>query len=186
MVTIDWGAAAVRAILDCLDGKQAWRLLLEYVAPYRGQRIEIRDAIWERRQAAMPQRGGRRTMRRVRAPSSPSKTEDPGGRRKPPQGGSLSSPVSDLATFEDIRKELTRPPRRQIIHAKGQGTPPAGPARIEQPTHPSRWRGSSGPQPGDRCAQCLVGCDWWRSGSLGGCVACHPPPPSRGVDRFST
>jgi hypothetical protein len=185
MVTIDWGAAAVRAILDCLDGKQAWRLLLEYVAPYRGQRIEIRDAIWERRQAAMPQRGGRRTMRRLRAP--PSKTEDPVGRRKPQQGGSLSSPVSDLATFEDIRKELTRRglPQRQIIHANGPGTSPAGPARIEQPTQPPRWQGSTGPQPGDRCAQCLGG-DWSRSGSLGGCAACHPPPPSWGVDRFST
>jgi hypothetical protein len=36
MVTIDWDAAAVRAIIECLDGQQAWEMLLAYVAPIEG------------------------------------------------------------------------------------------------------------------------------------------------------
>ena len=180
-VTIDWDDASVRVILDCLDGHQAWELLLAYVAPYRGRRIELRDAIWARRREAMPQRGGRRKPRRLRAPSSSPKPD----RLAPPR-----SPVSDLPAFEDIRKELARRSPSQRKNVDAQGVPSAIPpaVRDDAPTHPSRWHGVfgvSGPQPGDCCAECL-GCDWWISGSLGGCWACHPPPPGWGVTRFST
>jgi hypothetical protein len=72
---------------------------------------------------------------------------------------------------------------RQIIYRPAAA---AGRAPEEQrPTHPLRWQWGSEPQPGEVCAQCL-GRDWWRSGSLGGCWCCHPPPPSWGVERFST
>ncbi len=54
MVTVDWSDPALQAILACADGSKAWKLVDTYLAP-------IRDEIWQRRRAAMPKRGGRRT-----------------------------------------------------------------------------------------------------------------------------
>ena len=89
-VTIDWDAAAVRAIIECRDGQQAWEMLLAYIG-HRGQRIELSDAIWSKRQQGMPKRGGRKMPRsgrlRLRAGASVPTPEppqtDPAGRDRP-------------------------------------------------------------------------------------------------------
>jgi len=54
MVEINWDDPAVQAILTCREGGQAWKLLVAYVEP-------IREAIWAKRRAVRPKRGGRRT-----------------------------------------------------------------------------------------------------------------------------
>ncbi len=201
-VTIDWDVAAVRAIIDCLDGKQAWRLLLEYVAPHRGERIALRDAIWAERQKVMPRRGGRSRPRRALLRAAPAATSSRDEVSKPTQpaaivtrsvtiasddlGGRASPSVRDLATFEEIRKELTPrpgPTPRKIVYRPAAPAPV--PAREERPTHPSRWHGVAGPPLGERCVKCLGG-DFWRSGALGGCWCCYPPRPGWRVERFST
>ena len=51
---IDWDDPAVRAIIACRDGRQAWEMLVAYLTPFR-------DAIWTRRREAKPKRGGRRS-----------------------------------------------------------------------------------------------------------------------------
>jgi hypothetical protein len=61
---IEWDDAAVRAIIACLDGPQAWRLLLDHIALYpQQQRREMREAIWARRREVT-----RRKSRVVDAP----------------------------------------------------------------------------------------------------------------------
>jgi hypothetical protein len=53
-IPIDWSDPALQAILACPDGSQAWKMVDTYLGP-------IRDAIWAKRRAARPKRGGRRT-----------------------------------------------------------------------------------------------------------------------------
>jgi hypothetical protein len=61
MVEIDWDDPAVQSIIASHDGRQAWELLLAYIATYQPQRqrIEARDAIWAQRREVMPKRGGK-------------------------------------------------------------------------------------------------------------------------------
>ena len=54
MVTVDWSDPALQAIIACPDGTRAWTMLGTYLQP-------LRDAIWAKRRAVQPKRGGRRT-----------------------------------------------------------------------------------------------------------------------------